>query len=189
MGSYTAIADVGSSIIKLLREHMTPEPIQKKDMIGLCSPVDRGDYKLGLYLYDIQENGDFRPMAMKNIGMDKQKYPPLSVTLYYMLTAYSNADIKSKAIDEHRMMGRAMQILYDNATLDSSKLVGTLGNNNETVEIVLNNMKHEEKIRLWNFPNQPYRLSMFYKVAPVYIESTRIKQIKRVLDVDITLQG
>jgi len=50
IGGYTAIADAGASLVKLLREHMAPDPIPRSDLIGIASPADKGDLALTLYL-------------------------------------------------------------------------------------------------------------------------------------------
>ena len=80
-----------------------------------------------------------------------------------------------------------MQTLYDNAILEPDKLVGSLSDYNEKIEISRHNMTFEEKQRIWHFPNVPYQLSVFYKVAPVFVESTRIKTVKPVTDINISI--
>ena len=42
MGRSTSIADVGMSIVKLLRRELVPDTLQNPDAVGLCSPTDRG---------------------------------------------------------------------------------------------------------------------------------------------------
>lgn len=54
MGRSTSIADVGMSIVKLLRRELVPDTLQNPDAVGLCSPTDRGDYMVGIHLYDIR---------------------------------------------------------------------------------------------------------------------------------------
>ena len=51
--SYTVISDVSDTLVNLLREQLVPEPIKKQVNIGLCSPADKGDFQLTLYLYNI----------------------------------------------------------------------------------------------------------------------------------------
>ncbi len=48
MGKYTVIADIGSSLVQLLRDNLCPDVIMSPDNIGLCSPADKGDMILGL---------------------------------------------------------------------------------------------------------------------------------------------
>ena len=175
------------SIIKLLKENMVPEPVQNPDMIGLCSPYDKGDFVLCLHLYDVQENGEGRMVEMETMSSDTQRYPPLSLTLFYMLTTVSNEEIATRSLNEQRIFGKAVQVLYDNPILMASSLVGAALENHEPINIIPHNMTFEEKSKLWNFQNSPYRMSVFYKVAPVYVASTRIRQARRVVETNYSV--
>lgn len=192
MGSYSMIAEVGNSIVRLLRDNLVPEVIANPDAIGLCEPQERGDYIVGIYLYDVRECDDVRATSMVNVGMARQKYPPMYVTLSYMITAYSNGDVKYRSGEEQKILGRVMQVLYDNALLDSNTLE-PLPKENRTssdmnLRIQLQNLSYEEKQKIWNIPSKAYKLSLFYKVAPVEIESMRVKNITRVTEIGISYQ-
>ncbi|MBF4692043.1 DUF4255 domain-containing protein [Fusibacter ferrireducens] len=189
MGKYTVIAEVSQSILALLRNELSPELIKKYEQINLCNPSKPEDVKVGIHLYDIQENSDFVQRNMIQKSNNELQFPPQSLTLYYLITVYSTADRQSKAVDEQRILGRVMQILGDHPRLENEALVGSLQEAGETFEIIRENMPYEDKIKLWQFPNTPYQLSMVYKVQPVRLESTKTKPIKRVKDVSIELKG
>ncbi|RTE09469.1 DUF4255 domain-containing protein [Paenibacillus whitsoniae] len=189
MGNYSVIADVSASLIKLLRENMTPDPIPQPEMIGLASPVDKGDFYLSLFLFNVRESGANRQTHMVSRGTDQIQFPPMVVDLSYLLTVQSPAELQSRALDEHRILGRAMQVLYDNSILRGSQTVGTLAEQDEEVRIVMEPFKGESLTNLWNFADTPYRLSVSYTVGPVYIDSTRIKTTKRVTETDFRVEG
>lgn len=161
MANYTAIVDAGASIIEVLRDNLTPEPIISPDMIGLCSPAETGDLQLGLYLYSIMQNREYR----------RDGEPMLVLTLYYLLTAYSNADIQQRAYDENYILGAAIQVLHENSTLSSAYLQGSLGSDGEELRVDLIHLTPEELQKIWLFPNIPYRTSVGYMVYPVIINS------------------
>ncbi|BEP29023.1 DUF4255 domain-containing protein [Helicovermis profundi] len=185
--SYTAIADVSQSLTKLFRNTLSPEPIKKKENIGLCSPAEKGDFQLSLYLYNIEESGEFRQNIMIEMNDGSQKYPPKVFYLYYLLTAYSTADIKSKALDEHKILGKAIQILHDNQILSGSMLEGQLRNTDQEIRIETKNLSYDEMMRIWHFNDIPYSLSVAYKVGPIYIESTKFKKPPRVIKSSIKI--
>ncbi|RKN76074.1 DUF4255 domain-containing protein [Paenibacillus ginsengarvi] len=189
IGDYSVIADVSASLLKLLREQMTPDPIPQPELIGLGSPVDKGDFYLSLFLFNVKESGNNRRTQMISRGTDQMQYPPLAVDLHYMLTVQSPAELQSRALDEHRILGRAMQVLYDNSVLRGSTVVGTLAEREEEVRIVMDNVSGEGMLSMWNFAETPYRLSISYMVGPVMIDSTRVKSVKRVLERDVSIQG
>ncbi|MFZ5352370.1 MAG: DUF4255 domain-containing protein [Bacillota bacterium] len=184
MGRYTVISDVGSTLINLLRENMVPEPVLQPEMIGLASPADKGDYRLTLFLYNIVESGDFRNNQLQVTESGLLQYPPLSLNLYYMLTAHSSSELNSRALDEHRILGKAMQVLFDNSIVRGSQLQGTLREKNEELKIVVDNIPVDILVKIWNFPNIPYKLSVSYLVGPVYLDSTRTKEAKRVMEIN-----
>jgi hypothetical protein len=152
-------------------------------MIGLGAPAGHGDFKLTLFLYNIIESGEFRHNEMAAINSSTDAYPPMALDLYYLLTAHSSSEISTRTMDEHRILGKAMQAFFDNAILREPNLVGTLSEKNEEIRIVMDNLPFDLMMKLWTFPNVPYKLSVSYQVGPVYIDSTRIRSTKRVLEV------
>jgi hypothetical protein len=181
MAGYSVIADTGNAIVRLLREHMVPDVIMNADTIGVYTPDDKGDITLGVYLYDIRESKDIRQSSMIEDGISRQKYPSTFMELYYMVTAYSNGDVKFRSLEEQKMLGRAAQVLMDYAQLlteDGERLA----------RIELLQLENDEKMRLWNVPNVPYKLSLFYKAGPVELESEKTKKVTRVTSIDMTFQ-
>ena len=186
MGRYTVIAEISQKIADLLSEGMVPDVIHDKNAIGLCSPDEKGDFSVGIYLYNIEENNDFKRSGMVNVSYSQQKYPPLVLSLYYMITAYSSSDIKFRAVQEQRILGRVMQILSDNAIIRGDEF----GNDvmGADIRIELQDLSTEEKMKLWNDTTKPYKTSLCYKVTPVELESTRGRRVSRVTEFTVGLQ-
>jgi hypothetical protein len=155
----------------------------------MASPADKGDLYLSIYLYNIKESGDNRQTRMISRGPGEIQFPPQTVDLYYLLTAHSTAELQSRVLDEHRIIGRAIQVLYDSSILRGSALVGTLADHGEEVRIVMDPISGEALTRMWNFGDAPYRLSVSYIAGPINIDSTRIKTTKRVTERDFRIQG
>lgn len=187
MAGYTIISDVGNAIVKLLRDNMVPDVIPNEDAIGLCSPSDKGDFVLGLYLYDVKESEDVFDSGMKMSGQNQQKYPSKYMNLFYMLTAYSMSDVKFRSSEEQRILGRAIQVLMDHATIDKKMLGVSAGADTYPVRIEMLRLDNDEKMKLWNMPDVPYKLSVYYKVSPVEIESTRTRAVQRVTEINMEL--
>jgi hypothetical protein len=161
MADYTALADAGRSLQYMFRASMTPDPIPQPELIGLASPADKGDLMLTLFLYEVKPNG----MAQH----------------HYILTAHSNAELATRAIDEQRILGRAIQVLHDNSTVRGSFLQGALADSDEEFRIVM-----QEPLSLHTaitlFPNMPYKLSVSFLAGPVYIDSGRGKPVRRIVE-------
>lgn len=186
--NYMVITEVGKALIKLLREKMVPDIISNQDKILLCSPSEKGDAVLGLYLYDIRECKEYGETIMKSISVSQQRYPSTYVSLYYMLTAYSNGDIKFRASEEQKILGKVIQIFKDYNLFHNETLEPVENNHYNNIQAEIISMDMEEKLRIWNVPNAAYKLSIYLKVSPVELESERIKEIQRVTDITFNMK-
>lgn len=171
---YTVISSVNEHLLHQLRKQLVPQVIASRDEIGLCSPGEHGDIMLGLYLYDIRENEEVRVTGMQPYSEELQQFPPLYLNLYYMLTAYSNIDIRYREEENHRIMAKVLQIFYDYQ-----------GSRNHELHIEYQSMMLEQKMAVWNNFGMGYQLSLFYKVAPVKLNSTITKEIVRVKEIQL----
>lgn len=187
MGGYTVIADLGASLLRLLRDQLTPDPVPRPDLIGMASPRDAGDLALSLFLFNVKENGEARRTGMVDRGGVLQ-YPPQALDFYFIMTAHSNADRLTRSLDEHRILGRAMQALYDNAVLSGPYLEGSLAEGNSAIRLTLTSMEGEEIMKLWQFGDLPYKLSVVYRAGPVMLDSNRVKSVSRVVERHIVLE-
>lgn len=182
------MADIGNAIVQLLRDNLVPGIIISTENIGLCTPSDKGDIVLGISLYDVKENKDIIPTGMSAKGVKQLKYPSAFYELYYMITAYSASDIKFRAAEDQKILGKVLQVLKDHPTFTAEQLGSELTNSQYAPKIELLHLENDEKMKLWHVPDMPYKLSLFYKVYPVEIESDRVKEVTRVVDVDFTVQ-
>lgn len=187
IADYTVIADVGHSLVKLLREHLCPHPISQQEHVGLASPEDKGDLSLCLYLYNVAEDGEARQPGLVRRGLANQQFPPLMLKLSYLLVPYSAAELQSRALDEQLILGKALQVVYDNAILRGSALHGSLGAAGEEIRLVLDPIPPESLRELWTFSDMPYKLCVSLTVSAVRLDSTRTKTAPRVLERDIRL--
>ena len=188
MADHNIIADVGDALVKLLREGLVPDIIPNTEGIGVCHPSDKGDITLGICLYDVKRSSDV-PAANDRVavGNDKLRAPSVFLELYYMITAYSSSDIKFRSLEEAKIIGRTLQVLEGTAVLRGSILGKPFSEMRYEPRMELLNLEPEEKNRIWNMPNQPYKLSLFYKVYPVELVSEKITKITRVVETDITI--
>jgi len=190
MANDTVIADVGMTLIELLQDNMSD--LIQPDSIILFSPgeIEQGDTpRLSLFLYQVMENEHLKNQEMRQVNSNALKYPPLTLDLFYMLTAYPSSQIQDRTertLEEHRILGRAMRVFYDNAILRGSLLRGSLAGTDAELRIILTTMSMENLIQMWtSFEGQPYRTSAFYQVTPVPIDSTRQRDVDRVIQKDM----
>ncbi len=185
MGRYTIIAEIDEYLANLLADGLSPELLPDRNAVGLCPPEEHGDLNVGIYLYDIRENENFRVSGMVNHSLNEQALPPTYLSLYYMITVWASSDIRFRAIEEHRLLGRILQLLKDENLWDASSF-GNEGTPNIRVEYL--DLTPEEKGKIWNHPSAPYRTSLFFRVAPVSLDSARVREIRRVMSVDMQVK-
>ncbi len=183
MAGYMKIANTGEGIVELLKEALVPELLNSPDQIGLCSPEDHGDFAVGIWLYDMKEDTDIQMHDMVDMGQKSQRYPSVYLVLRYMITLYLQSDLKYRAAQEHQIMGRIIQVLKDHAVLDAETLKPAEARTGMNVRIQMQELSIEEKMRIWSFPNVPYKTSLFYTAGPVEIKSARKKAVARVRDI------
>lgn len=171
MATDTVIADVGDSLLKLLREGMSD--LVQPSSIVLLSPADveGQNVSLTLFLYYIAEN----PHLKNNMSAyaSDWEHPPLALDLYYMITAYTSVqDIAQKSLEEQRVLGRAMRLLHTNSVLHGSRLQGALRGSSDVLRVTMNPLALTEMTSIWHaIPKQHYRPSIGYVVSPVMLRT------------------
>ncbi len=204
MGRYTIIADTSEKLIEMLQKELVPDIIQNENEIGLRSPEERSDVSLGLYLYDITESEEIKTRSTAVIKNDRILKPPVYLNLYYMLTAYARGDNRYRLSQEEKILGRVIQtfldypmIVYDRE--DQTTEEGEGRKNTETrrgqeipmiqPRIIMQRLDSDERNKIWNFTNTSYRLSLFYKVSPVAIDSNIGSAFTRVREADFGVKA
>ena len=184
MSNYTIIAETGSALVRLLRKELVPDIVKSEAGIGLASPADRGDIMLCVHLYDVSESDTYRVSGMIPDGADRQKFPPIHLTLSYLITAFSASDVKFRSEEEQRILGRTAQVLRDYPILNLDTMEFGAGGGGDRIRIEMLKADLEEKSKVWSFPNLAPKLSLYYSLGPVALESVKTKDIRRVQEIE-----
>lgn len=177
MSDYTVIADIGATLIGLLRESMGD--LLSADAIALLSPaeLEGQDIRLTLFLYAVSENPHLKNAPAPPAPPGIRRAPPLQVDLSYLLTAHGSrliTDRTERSLEEQRILGRAMRVLYDNSLLAGSVLKGGLAGSTAQFRINLQPLSLDDLSKIWTaLPNNALKASAGYQVSPVAIDSTR----------------
>ena len=181
MADYTIIADVSAYIIKKLREKMCPEPVPSPNNIEISSPVSQDvDYIVGLYLYDIREEGQIARPPVVEKGRIQLIQPPRPYSLYYMVFINGSSQMGLKAPDIQKIIGKAAQIVNDNSFVKPQELQPWLDDSEPPIVLSPAKITLDEKARVWQAIHKPYEISLFYKAAPVFLSSEIVVEPPRV---------
>ncbi len=173
------IADVTETLRRRLQNEQQPQGLFD---ISLSSPADEVvvpsmSPTANLFLFRVSENTYAKNQNRLPVGTDVLQKPPLALNLYYVLTPFAE-----DKLDEHRVLGEAMRVLYDNAMVSGPLLSGTLENSTEELKIDLCQFSLEELTRIWNALTRPYRLSVCYEVRIVLMDSSIERSTVRVTE-------
>lgn len=179
MAKYTIISDIGKGLVALLRDKLVPEPVDKGESIGICDPKERGGYIVGIHPYDIKEDTSGRATENTTLPDGSVQDPPAMIELYYVVSVCSKAEIETKALDEAKIIGKIIQTFKDNPTIPPRYMPNNVGMPIENVPISMLPLNMEEKVKVWTMFGEPYKLSVFYVVGPIAIDSENIHKAKK----------
>lgn len=185
MSDFTVVGDIGE-ILKQLLEDDPWTGISPKPEITFKSPKEIKDdggspNKVSLFLYQILENPYLKNEEPQRIDDTRLQSPPMSLDLLYLVTPYSDDKTQEKFI-----LGKVMQIFFDNAILTGTVLQGSLSGTDEEIKLLFNPISLDDLTKIWSaFQEVAYRLSISYLVTPVKIDSKREMGMQRVVSKEI----
>lgn len=170
-----ADADVLSAVSETLEARLTsglstlgpPAPVAR--LHDLVRPVTSDPPTITLFLYEISEEASLRNRAKRTRIIDGDVLTlkqPLALRLHYMITAWGG-----DRLTEQRMLGRVLQVMYDDATLEGLQLAGVLAGTDAELHVSLEPLMLEDRARVWAAIGQTYRLSVNYEVRVVNIDA------------------
>jgi hypothetical protein len=196
MSDASVITDVSETLRSILDAHLNPTGANPGDSPGVGAPVTvtvdnpqrsaGEDLRVNLYLYHILQDE-----SRRNTGPLKQTArettpatfvpEPLPLKLYYMVTAFA-----PDGRTEHRLIGEAMQALFENRILPIAALRGDLAKSAikaDQIQLVQLNQDLETLHRIWGNFQEALRPSITYEVEGVFLDSrTVLKNIEIVKD-------
>ena len=188
MADYPIIADVSNYMVQMLRQKMCPEPIPSPNNIEVSSPAEQDvDYILGLYLYDIREEGEVSVPSMVGTGKTRLRRPPRPYSLYYMLFINGSSQMGLKGGDIQKIIGRAAQIVNDGNSVSPRRLQSWIEAEEPPIIFSPAKLSLEDKVRVWSAINKADQASVFYKARPVFLSSEIVVDSPRVTDARFTL--
>ncbi len=187
MGDYTIIQYIEEAIIALLENKLgtlNPVPTVTNESPVDITKVEGSNQKLSLYLYRIEENSHMKNLPREKPDPSHLKRQSLYLDLFFMLIPYA-----STKMDEHKILGRAMQALHDSSILKSTdaEVAGTVFSTlDEEIRITVEPITLDDHTKIWSaLKDVPYKLSTCYKVTTAKIDSELSDAVVRVREKEI----
>lgn len=127
-----------------------------------------------LFLFAVNEDPHTRnrPRPRTDLpGSVRLRKPDITLELRYLITAWSDDHDLRQA-----MLERTVQTFYDEAILSGPQLVGDLSGTDSELKISLDQLSLEDRTRVWNSLNRPFKLSLIYTVRVVNVPASSEEQ-------------
>jgi hypothetical protein len=153
---------------------------QSAQAIAFTNPKDThrdNSLKLSLWLYQVTENEFLKnqpPARPRNGNPLQDVKTPLALNLYYLVTPFTLT-----AEQDLQVLGFIMRVFYDTPTIYINEPSNRVF---EELRLILCRLNLEELTRVWEALQEPYRLSICYKVTVARIESSEVSQSARVIE-------
>jgi len=183
VSSYAVVAAVSEALRRILWEEFEKDgviqPIVGSELaIVFRNPTETARdsaNRLSLWLHHITENEFLKNQPMeRGPTYDTLRFPPLALNFSYLVTPFAPSGEA-----DHLLLGKTMQVLYDNAVILLRDETSDIG---EELRIIFNRLSLEELTRIWEALREPYRLSLCYQVRVTRIDSQRLTRQARVID-------
>lgn len=156
MANYHAVAAVSQAILGLLESARASSEFANADF-KLYRADDFGSAINGVSLYLYRATISERRNTIRDPAAE-QDGTPLPLTLYYLLTPWG-----PDAPSEQRLLSWTMRVLADTPILSSVELNrarAEVFKQEDTVQLLFNDLSLEEMASLWRAMKQSYRLSI-----------------------------
>ncbi len=176
---------VTSTLVRLVREHVVNSSAWNPGVTLSVTPEPpdqlSGENTLGLYLYRISEDAQFKNLPAPGGDLVPVRFTPMGLSLDYVLVAHSDIDDPPGAgagtFREQLMMGLALKALHDFPVIDEATAIGSttimdpalIGGDNR-FRISLTPVPRNEVFELWAAASSPVRLAAYYSASVALLE-------------------
>jgi hypothetical protein len=180
-----ANSDVLAAVSQTLQNRLTAglstlgPPVPVAEVHDLASLPSTTPPRATLFLYDVAQEPTVRnrPKSTRLVGGNLvERKQPMGLCLHYLITAWGG-----DRATEQQILGRVMQVMYDDAVIDGVELAGSLAGTATQLRVSLLPMQLEDRARVWSAIGQPYRLSVNYEARVVDIDAISETSLKPVL--------
>ncbi len=171
MTASTAIGMVGASLRNFLDDEMLITPNVR---VTLLAPDESGggNRRINLFLYKVEQNAFLKNMdwQVSRNNPNQLTAPPLSLNLFYIMTAYAQSDPLTGHTNAHEILGDAMRVFHETPIVPDAFLVAGLSDAREQLKISQSHMDLDELSKVWTTFNVPFRLSVPYELSVVHLD-------------------
>lgn len=155
-------------LLEHLRRELVPAVLNLPDDIKMTHPGAETDYRLGVFLYDMEELRSCGPPPPIRLDEESRQHPDRLLALRFLLYANRKVPFDSlSALDEMVLVEAAMRALHS---------MGPLTVDGQAVRSALHDPPLSEKTALWQSLSSPLQPAVYLTLEPVRVPSSRIRR-------------
>jgi Pvc16 N-terminal domain len=190
MPNYEVIAAVSETLRKVLKTAMNDADLHVDvELDDLQFEAPFSNPTLTIFLFEIGEDPSARnrPRVREtNAANFSIRKPPVALVLRYLLTAWRGQEAADQQTPQ-KILGQAIHVLYNKAVLSGPDLQGVLIGTDEALKVTMSPLSLEDRTRVFNAVQKPYRLSVSYEVRVVNLDSEAGSEFKPVARRSVSL--
>jgi hypothetical protein len=180
MGDFGVVADVSTIIVDRLNRALLELGSGGDAPQAILSDLTEqpAGVALTVFLYEIAEDPTSRnrpPVRSLPPDPPTTRKPPMALLLRYLITPWGGTQVT-----QHQMIGRALQVFYDDAIWTGEELTGSLAGTTDALQFTLTPLTLDQKSWIWYAIQKPYRLSLNYEVRVVNLDSLDVSDVRLV---------
>ena len=177
MNEAPVLEQAASRLLELLQEALIPSVLHSQDAIQITFPNSQQDYRLGIFLYDLEEVRPYGTPPSIRISDTQRQGPNRTFALRFLV--YANRKVPfdgMTALDEMLLLEAVMRAVHNFAPVE-------LGD--ETVTIQFDRLTRQEKATLWQSLSSPLQPAVYLVMEPLVVPSTKLERLIPVRQVQI----
>lgn len=177
MNQEAVFGKISSALLDCLRGELSPVVLSAPDMVRLGYPGQEADFRLGLYLHEIEQVRYNGPPAASRPGADTLRLPDLALAMHFMAFANRNVAFKSMEMED--------ELLLIEGVFRAVHGVSALKLDGQALKLVFHPLTASEKAALWQGMNAPLQPAVYFTLEPVLLPGARIEHLPYVREVEI----
>jgi len=181
VADFDVIASVSQTLQTVLTDALSsldPQNPPLAEIHDLQGTIPTSPARITIFFFEVIEDPSARNRPRvrgSNPPNTTLQKPPMALLLRYLFTPWSG-----DRLTDQRLLGRTMQVLYDDAILAGTQLQGGLANSDQALKLHMAPITLEDRTRVWNAVQKPYRISVTYEVRVVNLDPLQTQEIRAV---------
>ena len=177
MSGAPVLEQAGKLLLEPLQEALVPSVLHSQDAIQITYPNAQQDYRVGVFLYDLEEVRPYGTPPPIRVSDTQRRGPNRTFALHFLV--YANRKVPfdgMTALDEMLLLEAVMRAVHNFVPVE---LEG------ETVTIQFDSLTRQEKATLWQSLSSPLQPAVYLVMEPLVVPSTKLERFIPVRQVQI----